>query len=307
MNKFAWLLRREIWEARSSWMAPAILGASMIVLSIISIIHNGSVVHIDVNGVDELKQLNAQMDAPRLDAMCGMLLAALSVPFVLLMLFTPYVYALDALRAERADRSILFWKSLPLSDTETVLSKFATALIVMPVLTAAAVTLTQIVLLVLTSVQLHAVPGLLTHLWSPSVWLGWWSLGLWVMVACMLWYAPLVAFALLVSASVRSPLIVAGLAPFAAMLAEFMVFRTHYVRDLLADRTVGVFGYLFGKHHEGVGFVIDEHTIDVPRAGFDLIHPGPFLAAPEVWIGLAVAGALLAATVWMRRYRDSTI
>jgi ABC-2 type transport system permease protein len=279
----------------------------MVVLSIISMIHNGSVLHVDINGVDQLQQLNAQMDATRLDALSGMLLAVLSLPFLVLMFVTPYIYALDALRAERADRSILFWKSLPLSDTETVLSKFATALLVMPLITAAAVTLTQLVLLVLTSIQLHAVPGLLGHLWSPSVWLGWWALGLWVMLACALWYAPLVAFALLISASVRSPLIVAAIAPLAAMLAEYMVFRTHYVRDLLAERTAGVFGYLFGQHHPGVGFVIDERTIEVPRAGFDLIHPSPLLGAPETWIGLAVAAALLAATVWMRRYRDSTI
>ena len=36
-----------------------------------------------------------------------------------------FFYCIDSLYADRRDRCVLFWKSLPLSDAETVLSKFA--------------------------------------------------------------------------------------------------------------------------------------------------------------------------------------
>jgi len=60
-------------------------------------------------------------------------------------------YSLDALYGERRDRSILFWKSLPVSDLTTVLSKFTIPLIVLPLLSFAIAVVTQFVILLLTA------------------------------------------------------------------------------------------------------------------------------------------------------------
>ena len=43
-----------------------------------------------------------------------------------------FFFCLGALFDDRKDRSVLFWKSLPISDQATVLSKVAMALVVAP-------------------------------------------------------------------------------------------------------------------------------------------------------------------------------
>ena len=52
-------------------------------------------------------------------------------------------YSLDALYGERRDRSIFFWKSLPVSDLITVLSKLAIPLVIVPMLSFAITVATQ--------------------------------------------------------------------------------------------------------------------------------------------------------------------
>ena len=56
-------------------------------------------------------------------------------------------YCLDALYGERRDRSILFWKSLPVSDLTTVLSKASIPIVVLPLLTFAVTVATQLIML----------------------------------------------------------------------------------------------------------------------------------------------------------------
>ena len=60
-------------------------------------------------------------------------------------------YCLDALHGERRDRSILFWKSLPVSDLTTVLSKASIPLVILPLITFAIVIATQLIMLLLSS------------------------------------------------------------------------------------------------------------------------------------------------------------
>ena len=68
--------------------------------------------------------------------------AAIEMPYdiaAMMIMFTVFIvgifYCLDALHGERRDRSILFWKSLPVSDLTTVLSKVFVPLVILPVLT----------------------------------------------------------------------------------------------------------------------------------------------------------------------------
>src|SRR5207245_2315921 len=61
---------------------------------------------------------------------------------------------LDALHGERRDRSILFWKSLPVSDLTTVLSKASIPLVVLPLLTFTITVAMQLIMLLLSSAVL---------------------------------------------------------------------------------------------------------------------------------------------------------
>src|SRR5206468_10746510 len=61
-------------------------------------------------------------------------------------------YCLDALYGERRDRSILFWKSLPVSDVMAVLSKLAIPIVILPLLSFAVTVATQFFMLLLSTV-----------------------------------------------------------------------------------------------------------------------------------------------------------
>ena len=108
----------------------------------------------------------------------------------------------------------------------------------------------------------------------------------------------------------RSPLMYATLPPLAVGLAEYIVFRSHYALTVIGER-VGNLGFLaraFGGHASGgsagFGMVVDDETMQIPRSLVETMRPGQFFASPDLWIGVAVGVALIAAAIWVRRYRD---
>src|SRR5207245_1648543 len=131
---------------------------------------------------------------------------AIAMPFdiaaALLMLTQLLVgafYCLDALHGERRDRSILFWKSLPVSDLTTVLSKASIPLVVLPLLIFAVIVTTQMIMLLLSTALLLGNPPSVATLWArlPLVQM---SLALvYALTAIALWHAPIYAWLLLVS------------------------------------------------------------------------------------------------------------
>src|ERR1700751_400978 len=74
-------------------------------------------------------------------------------------------YLLDSLYGERRDRSVLFWKSLPVSDFTSVLAKFTIAMIVIPLIISIAVIATQFLMLVWSSIVLFP-SGLAGTTWT---------------------------------------------------------------------------------------------------------------------------------------------
>src|SRR5438105_12671908 len=122
---FYWSVWRELWENRSIYIAPLIIAAVQVFALAISTI-----------GLAERRRGVLLLDDPAKQR------AAIEMPYdaaALMMIFVVFIvgvfYCLDALHGERRDRSILFWKSLPVSDLTTVLSKAAISLVVMPFVT----------------------------------------------------------------------------------------------------------------------------------------------------------------------------
>ena len=137
--RFKWLLRREYWENRGGFFwGPVIAGAIIVGLNLIlavigsiaarrSMGSSGFVFdHADTHEVGQA--LGAMGD--------GMLVGGVIVACIVLA-FVVFFYALGCLYDDRRDRSILFWKSLPVSDGQMVLSKLAWALVLAPVLAVA--------------------------------------------------------------------------------------------------------------------------------------------------------------------------
>jgi len=133
LTTFKWLLKREYWENRGGFLwAPAIAGSVITVLyAVLALIgtvagrgdgSNGF--NID-GGPEKLNEIIGAVGDGTL--LAGVVLACVVLGFVV------FFYALGSLYDDRRDRSVLFWKSLPLSDLNTVLSKAAWALLLAPI------------------------------------------------------------------------------------------------------------------------------------------------------------------------------
>jgi ABC-2 type transport system permease protein len=307
MNKFLWLVRRELWEARSVWVPPAILAVILVAGTLLGALLTGSV---SLQGLppDELAKLHEKMTPEHLDGIASLALGFIFMVFLVLLMFTQFAYAIDSLYGERRDRAILFWKSLPVSDTQTVLSKLLIASVVMPLVALAIAIVTQFALFATAGAKLASIDLLTGHLWTPQLWAGSMVFMLYITLAGMLWYLPLIGWYLLVSAwAPRSPLMYAVFAPPGVALAEFLVFHTHHLGSLFAVR-VKLFGLLSqALGGEAIGNVlIDDEHFEIPRSLFETMRPAQFLGSVEVWGGVVVGVLLVAAAVWVRRSRDES-
>ncbi len=136
MNTYIWLVRREFWENRAIWVIPLVIGAFMVLCALF--------------GRADLMEVSSHA----LGRSVGQaFLGAVGATFFAVMSIYAAWYLLDCLYADRKDRSVLFWKSLPISDTATVLSKLATAVIVIPLLYFAAADLTTLLMAFIISVR----------------------------------------------------------------------------------------------------------------------------------------------------------
>jgi ABC-2 type transport system permease protein len=210
--------------------------------------------------------------------------------FVLLAMFLVWVfYCLDALYGERRDRSILFWKSLPVSDLTTVLSKAAIPLLVLP-----AVTFAITAALVLALWLAHKATGLMVGLPLdspvPFPLLRTWAMLLYGLTVMTLWRAPVYAWVLLVSAWARRATLVWAVLPFAtvAKLEQVLLGTKHLSNVLMAPAEAFV-------SRSRPFLMIDP---------MDSIAPAKFLSSAYLWGGLAVAALFLFAAARLRRWRS---
>ena len=202
---------------------------------------------------------------------------------------------------------MLFWKSMPVSDTTTVLSKLFTALVVTGVIVIALAIATEFVVLVIASLTLllaGANPG---PFWSGqllemTVALIYWQ------ITIALWYAPVAAWLLLVSAwAKRVTILWAVFTPVAVALFERIAIGTHYVQDVINARLHDPVLAKYLAHAKGAEFTVGDAGIrarGIPGRVFDAIDPVGFFSNPWLWVGLIVAAGFVAAAIWMRRYRE---
>ena len=296
MNRFFWLVRREFWEHKAIWIAPAIVIGALFLLLMIFRMHIGYDIGESLAGLPREGQIRLHQFA----------YAIATVIVFVVMGVVGFFYSIDALYADRADRSVLFWKSLPVSDAETVLSKFATGAVLIPLVALAGSVIAQIVIGGGVMAKL-SLSGQYAGLWlHPQALAGGALVALVACVTAMLWYAPLVGYLMLVSAwAPRAPFLWAVLPPVAALVLEKVVMQTSFVGSLIASRVLGIVG-LVGDHdgdHESeslANFVNRLGQMDPGR------HLRDFYASPELWGGVVVAALLIAAAMWARRYRDET-
>ncbi|HEV2211895.1 MAG TPA: hypothetical protein VGS99_00975, partial [Gammaproteobacteria bacterium] len=195
MNKT--LIRREFWENRSLWMVPAVVIGILTVLSLYMLIavlvgHSETVNTVDANGIhfriDNLPDFsNAAPE--QVVGFVRVVTLALGAMFSFIMKIVLFFYLLDSLYADRRDRSILFWRSMPVSDTRTVLSKLATAMLTFTGITFAAAIVLELILLAFMLI-LGSVLGV--HPWSiltyPGTIVGSWLYLAYGLVVQAIWF-----------------------------------------------------------------------------------------------------------------------
>src|SRR5882724_13027734 len=264
-----WSVRRELWENRSIYIAPLIVAAFEVIGFAISTI-----------GLAERRRAVLLLDPAHQRA-------AIEQPYdlaAMMMIFIAFIvgvfYCLDALHGERRDRSILFWKSLPVSDLTTVLSKVTIPLVVLPLIAFAIVVCVQVIMLLQTSVVLifHGVnPG---TTWAHVPVFQNWLVLLYGLAAIALWHAPIYGWLLLVSGwARRATFLWAALPILAIAIVEKIAFNTSHFGAMLGYRMTG------GR--EGAAFTATGMSMDP----LSQITPGNFLISPGLWFGLAVAAA----------------
>lgn len=302
MNRFLWLIRREVWEHKAIWIAPAIVIACILLLVITGNVHLGPIGELGDSTV--FGELSSEVQIKLL----VIVYAGLALVIDMVMGIVAFFYAIDSLYADRRDRSVLFWKSLPLSDAETVLSKFAVAAVVIPIVTLAAALVAQLVVASGGSIKL-AMSGLSAGLmWQPEALLGGFVVALLWCITAVLWYAPVIAYLMLVSAwAQKAPFLWAVLPPVGIVLLERVALYTSYAGDFIAYRLFGLYKLLGSRE----GPPVNDHEMAGEEISkvmqLDLVGSiRNFYSSPDLWLGVIAAGLLLAAAMWVRRYRDET-
>ncbi|MCI4567133.1 hypothetical protein [Lysobacter sp. CFH 32150] len=333
-HKFKLLLKREFWEHKGGFFwAPLVAGGISILLTLMAIVVGEVAARkaiasgkldgiaakatsdgVTINGLD-LGALSERLGPEEMRHLAGgidlsMLLAS-TWPFIVLA-FVVFFYCLGALYDERKDRSVLFWKSLPLSDTETVLSKATSALLVAPTLAVGAAVATMFAFLLLISgVALMHGGNPFQLIWGPGSPLDNAALLVASIPVYALWALPTVGWLLLCSVWSRSK-------PFlwAIMIPVFAgIFVTWFdLMQMFNLETIWFWKNIVGRALLSVwpGSWIDvatfEHAnVDGPESVRQLLNIKSMystLLTPQLWIGAIAGAGMIFAAIRLRRWRD---
>src|SRR2546423_4226125 len=277
---FYWSVWRELWENRSIYVAPLIVAAVQVFALAISTI-----------GLAERRRAVLLLDDPvKQRAAIEATYDAAAMMMIFVVFIVGVFYCLDALHGERRDRSILFWKSLPVSDLTTVLSKAIIPLAVLPVIAFAIIVVTQFIMLLISTAALLP-SGLAATTWANFNLFRQSFILLYGLIAIALWHAPIYGWALLVSGWARRATFLWAVLPLLAIgFFEKITFNTSYFAAMLKDRLMGFAPEAFElqAHHP---------------VAIDSLTPGRYLSTLDLWIGLAFAAAFIFAAIQLRRYR----
>lgn len=302
------LIKREVWEHRSIWITPAAVAfvvTFIAVAMVIMVAAFGEAVNPEIE-----KLADATLpEAVRRAALAVLLVGNTSV-FLLAMWFLMIFYCLDSLYAERKDKSILFWRSLPITDAETVVSKLLTAIVAIPVATMAAVIVSHLLNLIIMSVWLaSAGANPFRFIWGAVPLFDTWAAVFIYLLAVPIWFAPLLGWFLFISAwAKRGPLLRAVLPIAILPILEYIIFRSWNLGIAIVNRLRFEAIPIFDVSDFASRFDEDNlHSVlEQDVSLISLLDVGKFLTSADVWAGLVVCGLFVTAAIYMRRYRDDS-
>ena len=312
MNRLLALLKREFWENKGAFRTtPLVIGGILVVFSLMLIITVGYFDN-EFQSLKELIRAVSQIDTSQLGKIIYAI-AIIIIPFLFtfVLAIVVFFYLLGSLYDDRKDRSILFWKSLPASDTLTLVSKLLSAMIVAPIIFWVIYVITHVIIMLLFSIVVMVLgENPWTLFLSLSNPFQAWSLVLMSYLAQSIWALPLYGWLMLVSAfAPRIPLLFAILPPMILGVLELWV---DFLKTFtLNDNLFGLFGHWFansplimsgdqrGDNDFGaaLGFPITseyDHQVTVANM-LDRLF------STDMLIGLIIAAVFLGAALWLRR------
>jgi ABC-2 type transport system permease protein len=282
------LIRRELWEHRMLVFAPAALCALYLVLCLL-VGTKLTPTWFVVNGVDP------SAGGPIRPTFYLLMNLVFTLLLYGLMAVVTFFYLCDCLYSERKDRSILFWKSMPVSDSMTVLSKLAVGLIAVPLVVYVFALVTNVLAFLVFKITLDNGAAVPSGRWTGFDWLHLEALLLMDVFLLALWFAPIAAYQLLVSVAVpRAAMVWTVLPPLVLIFGQKLFFNSWSIATFIGERLGEVVTDLPEQDAHGVAGLLD-------KANFIGL-----LALPSLWVGVVVAALMLYATIRIRRYRDDT-
>ena len=277
-----WSVRRELMEYRFLYLAPLGVAVAYLFAFTIALPRHLPPEVRQASALDAMQYRNAI--AGPYDFAAGLMMLV----GILMSIF----YCSDALYGERRDRSILFWKSLPVSDWTTVLAKASIPLIVIPLITFTVAVALEWIMALLTSAALAGKGLSLARFWNE---LSFFQMSLLLLyhlfTAHAIWPAPVYAWLMLVSAWARRAVLLFAVLPVIVIGAvEMLLFQTSHFARMVGERVIGHIPDAAIRPHEMW-----------PTNPMIHLTPVQYLLDPAVWAGLLVAAAFLALAVRLRR------
>ena len=273
-HRFYWSVKRELWESRSIYIAPLAVAAVILLAFFVSAIHLPGKIRATA-GMTPFDR--GELFAQTYDIAAMALMATTLV--------VAAFYCLDALHGERRDRSILFWKSLPISDRMTVFSKATIPVLLLPLVTFLITVALHISMLLLSAAILLVAGQSLAMLSHLHLGVRWIELLPHLLIGHGLYYAPFYGWFLLVSAwARRGTFLWAVLPPLAIGVLEKILFNTSHFGELIGDR-----------------FGLGGSSSSKASSMFAMIADSPSLSSAGLWIGLVLTAIFLFAAVQLRR------
>ncbi|MDE2070672.1 MAG: hypothetical protein KGJ04_05360 [Gammaproteobacteria bacterium] len=300
-----WMLaKREVWEHKSLWIVPIVV-ACLVVLG--SLYGGAALIVAAHQGVITVNNFGTVSG----DARGGLHVAMLAMAgiFNVVMLFMVWFYLMDSLYADRKDRSVLFWRSMPVSDTATVLSKLFTGMVTAPAFMFVLVVLAEIVGGIIFTIAAGIIGvNLLHEAFYPGTIVLTWIVLAFALIQQSLWLLPYWGWFLLCSAWAKKLVLAwAALIPLGAILIELIVFRSHYLSD-------GILGHI-GHGAMLVGGYAASESQPGFHGNFRMFGPSDhgvytfgsvahMFAVPEMWIGVGIGIIFILGAIWLRRHRS---
>ncbi|MFL2692771.1 MAG: hypothetical protein EVA48_03955 [Gammaproteobacteria bacterium] len=212
----------------------------------------------------------------------------LGLPILLTVGFGLLAYSLSTFADERKDKSLIFWRSMPVSDLTTVFSKLLFVIFIVPLLVMPNIILLQSVAMLSASIYFVSndiVP--FSYLWTSYFLTDWFRIifSLW---AQALWSLPIFLWLMFAGTYARRPVIGAAVPLVATIVLERIIFKTNEVWGFI-DNRLG-----FWSRADSFPIALEEiRVVDIS----DIIL---MLSTQAFWIGMIASAILVAGIVYTR-------